>query len=258
MATAGTGATLAAPATVVHFWPREPASVPQARHALRAALAAWGLSALTDEAEVVLTELVTNAVQHCGTGDGRIETRCSPLPRRAAGVRLEVHDGDAAQLPVLGRPADEGVRGRGLQIVDAVARHMWGVTMREGRPGKVVWAHVGGDVDDVAPYCEASARLGPGLVGQVLALGERVAPDLVADPLLCFFEAGHVDGHVALAYDHLDGADAGAVWARWEDGEARARTVCVLPDCPSPGPGDAGGCSLFTGHPGRHTWEWAG
>ncbi|WP_240969670.1 ATP-binding protein [Actinacidiphila epipremni] len=252
MAPASTAAPLVSPAPVVQLWPAAPASVPQARHALRAVLVGWGLGGLGDEAEVVLAELLTNAVEHAAGGP--VGTRL--LRRGRGGVRLEVWDGDAYRLPALGKAGEEQVRGRGLQIVDAVTRHAWGVATREGQPGKVVWAHIGGEVEESAPYCHASVRLGPGLTSQVLALGARIAPDLVAATLLCYLEARHLGGHVALAYDHLDGPDAGAVWARWEEGETRARAICVLPDCPALGPGDVGGCSLFAAHPGRHTWEW--
>lgn len=260
MATPSTGtapvppAQAPAPAPVVDLWPQAPASVPRARHALRRNLAAWGLEALADDAEVVLAELVTNAVEHARAAGGQIETRCGPLPR-SAGVRLEVHDADAFRMPVLGRSAEGEVRGRGLQLVNALTHQMWGVTSRQGAPGKVVWAHVGGEADDTAPYCEASVQLGPRLVAQVLALDEGVAPELVARTLLCFLESGHADDHAALVYDHLEGADAGAVWSRW-GGDARPRAVSVLADCPVSGSGGAGGCSLFAAHSGRHTWEW--
>lgn len=253
MATAATGATPVLPVPVVGFWPQTAASVRRARHSVRGTLTVWGLSALADDAELVVGELVTNAVRHCHVDGGQIETRCIPLPR-AAGVRLEVHDADAYSVPALRAPVPDDTGGRGLQLVDAVTRHMWGVRTREGAPGKLVWAHLGTGVQDRAGYCTANALLGPNLTNQVLTLAGEIVPGLVARKLLCFLESGHPGGHFGLVYDHLEGADAGAVWTGWGDG-APTR-VDVLPDCPAHGPLDAGACSLFAEHAGRHSWAW--
>lgn len=48
-----------------------------------------------------------------------------PLPR-SAGVRPEVHDPDPYRMPALRAPLPDGTGGRGLQLVDAVTRHMAG------------------------------------------------------------------------------------------------------------------------------------
>lgn len=261
MATAATGATPVLPAPVVGFWPQTAASVRQARHSVRETLTAWGLSALADDAELVVGELVTNAVQHSRVPGGQIETRCIPLPR-SAGVRLEVHDADPYRTPALRSPAPDDTGGRGLQLVDAVTGHMWGVRTREGAPGKLIWVHLGALVSDRVDYCTADGLLGPNLTHQVLALAGGVVPGLVARKLLCFLECGHPGGHFGLVYDHLEGVDAGAVWTRWGDGAPA--WVAVLPDCPAYGPAeagadagaDAGACSLFAEHAGRHSWEW--
>ncbi|UWE08681.1 ATP-binding protein [Actinacidiphila bryophytorum] len=254
MATAGTGAAVVAvPAAVVGVWPRTAASVRRARLSVREAVAAWGMSALADDAALVVGELVTNAVQHSRAAGGEIETRCIPLPR-SAGVRIEVHDGDPYGMPALRAPLPDDTGGRGLQLVDAVTRHMWGVRTREGAPGKLIWAHLGAAVSDRADYCTADDRLGLNLATRVLALGGGAAPDLVAHKVLCFLEFGHPGGHFGLVYDHLEGAAAGAVWMRWGDGTPAS--VAVLADCPAHGPDDTGACSLFSGHVGRHSWEW--
>jgi hypothetical protein len=240
---------------VVEVWPHAPASVPGARRALRRTLAAWRMDAVADDAEVVLAELVTNAVEHAQPGAGHIETWCSLLPGRA-GVRLEVHDPDAYRTPVLGRPVEDAVRGRGLQLVDALTRHMWGVATRRGGAGKLVWAHVGAEGAGAGEggSCHAYVRLGAVLAAEVMDLGENVALDLVARTLLCGLEPGHPGDHAGLVYDHLDGPDAGAVWSRWAGG-GPPRTVTVLPDCPGLGPTGTDACCLFAAHPGRHTWE---
>ncbi|MCX4964154.1 ATP-binding protein [Streptomyces sp. NBC_00654] len=122
---------------VVLRWSRHPRQVGRARAALRAALAAWGLSSVQDSAELVLSELLTNAGRHARVSPGReIETRFIPV---GGGVRIEVHDASEAP-PVTRRAAPESTDGRGLFIVSALARS-WGIGERNG-PGKFVWAHV--------------------------------------------------------------------------------------------------------------------
>lgn len=242
-------------APVVEVWPQAPASVPGARRALRETLTAWRMEALADDAELVLAELVTNAIEHCRPGAGHIETWASVLPGRA-GVRLEVHDPDAYRMPSLAKPLDDQVRGRGLQLVDALTKHMWGVTTRAGAPGKLVWAHVGAEArtDGAGASCHAYTRVGPALAADVFALAANVTLELVARTLLCVLERGHPGDHFGLVYDHLDGPDAGAVWSRWT--AAPPLHVTVLPDCPDLEPSGSSACCLFAAHAGRHTWEW--
>ncbi len=100
----------------------------QARRFTRATLAAWGLSPLADVTELLVSELVTNALRHAGP------------PRQLRLFRdrsLTVEVADAAhQVPLL-RPIDEGVEsGRGMRLVNELA-HRWG--SRATRHGKVVW-----------------------------------------------------------------------------------------------------------------------
>jgi serine/threonine-protein kinase RsbW len=264
MATTRTGPTPVPPAVipapspaepVVWSWPQTPKAVPLARRALRETLAAWRAEEVADDAELVLAELLSNAVEHARAGSGIVETRCGPLPR-GAGVRVEVCDGDAFRVPVLGSGAEDAARGRGLHLVDVLTHRMWGVASREDVPGKVVWAHVGGAAEHSAPYCEAVAILGTRLAARVLALGEDVASDLIARRLVCALERGHEGDHAGLVYDHLAGPDAGAVWSGWGGTRARPRGAEVRPDCPAHGP--TTGCALFAAHAGRHTWEWDG
>ena len=94
---------------------------------------------LVGEAEIVASELLTNAVRHARPlSDGTIRVRWKI---RADVVEVEVTDGGGATVP---RPAPRTVwlsSGRGLRIVRALA-HEWGVT--EDRTGNVVWATLGG------------------------------------------------------------------------------------------------------------------
>ena len=108
---------------------RDPREVSRARRLTRQTLADWGLQAASETAEVLVGELVTNAVRHAHTGAVGLRLV------RADALLCEVSDDDQA-LPTLmsAGPQDEG--GRGLRIVSRLARQ-WGVS-RQGS-GKSVW-----------------------------------------------------------------------------------------------------------------------
>ncbi|MBR7744272.1 ATP-binding protein [Phycicoccus sp. BSK3Z-2] len=94
---------------------------------------------LVGEAEIVASELLTNAVRHARPlSDGTIRVRWKI---RGDVVEVEVTDGGGTTVPT---PAPRTVwlqSGRGLRIVRSLA-HEWGVT--EDRTGNVVWATLGG------------------------------------------------------------------------------------------------------------------
>ncbi|MFI9061395.1 ATP-binding protein [Streptomyces sp. NPDC053429] len=92
-----------------------------------------------DAAELVVSELVTNALRHSGAPRGRdIGVR---LARREGRVRVEVSDAGAVVdlAPQTATAGDE--RGRGLAIVAALAER-WGCRPRPHGIGKAVWAEV--------------------------------------------------------------------------------------------------------------------
>jgi anti-sigma regulatory factor (Ser/Thr protein kinase) len=91
----------------------DPAQVSRAREQTRKALPQWGLGEHTDVAELIVSELVANAVVH---GDGRIEVR---LSCGAGELRAEVHD-DSAGRPVRRRPRSDDEWGRGLELIDGL------------------------------------------------------------------------------------------------------------------------------------------
>lgn len=101
-------------------------------------LSKWGLSEIRDPAELVLSELMSNAVRHARSPRGRkIQTRYQLM---TGGVRIEVHDaGDA--WPVLREPGLDAEAGRGLALIDALTQTRWGVSERGG-VGKLTWAVV--------------------------------------------------------------------------------------------------------------------
>ncbi|MFB6889085.1 SpoIIE family protein phosphatase [Kitasatospora sp. NPDC056327] len=103
----------------------------KARRFTRSTLAAWGLSALADYAELLVSELVTNALLH------------ADAPRRLRLFRdrvLTVEVSDAGgQTPQLRPFAEQDEGGRGMFLVSELAQR-WG--SRLTRDGKVVWAEL--------------------------------------------------------------------------------------------------------------------
>ncbi|WP_425575617.1 ATP-binding protein [Streptomyces gobitricini] len=105
-------------------------AVPGVRCALRELLRHWGEPGVPDVAELLTSELVTNALIH--TEHGAVVT-ATMTPRT---LRVEVRD-FATALPTPYAPAiDDGTHGRGLVLVQALA-DAWGV-LTHG-VGKVVW-----------------------------------------------------------------------------------------------------------------------
>ncbi|MEU6574439.1 SpoIIE family protein phosphatase [Streptomyces sp. NPDC046805] len=114
----------------VAYWFLEPEETApgRARRLIRGALAEWGLDDLSDAVELLVSEVVTNAVRYASR----------PITLRLLRtdvLRCEVGD-DVPQLPRLrqARATDEG--GRGLYLVNRLARR-WGATRLS--TGKVVW-----------------------------------------------------------------------------------------------------------------------
>jgi anti-sigma regulatory factor (Ser/Thr protein kinase) len=107
----------------------------------RAAFAAWGVlldPAVRAQAELLLTELVTNAVRHGGAHSGAIIAVGFQLSTQR--LRIAVRDpgpGFEWRPRRASRPPAEG--GYGLLLVDEIARR-WGVERVDGRT--VVWAEI--------------------------------------------------------------------------------------------------------------------
>ncbi|MFF4957664.1 SpoIIE family protein phosphatase [Streptomyces sp. NPDC001222] len=110
-------------------FPSDPAIVATARTLVDRQLASWGLGDLSFTTELVISELVTNAIRYAR---GTIQVRLI----RDRTLICEVTDGSSA-APHLrhSRATDEG--GRGLLLVAQLA-HRWG-TRRNDR-GKTIWA----------------------------------------------------------------------------------------------------------------------
>ncbi|WP_405958594.1 SpoIIE family protein phosphatase [Streptomyces phaeochromogenes] len=118
------------PPDSVGYWHLDPhpLTAGQARRLTRRALRRWGLESMLDSTELMVSEVVTNAV--------RFASRPIALRLlRTDVLRCEVTD-DSSQVPRMrqAQPGDEG--GRGLFLVDQLAQR-WGATRLS--TGKVVW-----------------------------------------------------------------------------------------------------------------------
>ncbi|WP_254400986.1 SpoIIE family protein phosphatase [Streptomyces sp. AC555_RSS877] len=114
----------------VAYWLLEPedAAPGRARRLVRRALERWGLEELSDSVELLVSEVVTNAVRYAARP---VTLRLL----RTEVLRCEVGD-DVPQLPRVrqARPIEEA--GRGLYVVNQLSRR-WGATRLS--TGKVVW-----------------------------------------------------------------------------------------------------------------------
>jgi anti-sigma regulatory factor (Ser/Thr protein kinase) len=116
----------------------DPADVSRARKHVRSTLSAWALAEHTGLAELIVNELVTNAICH---GKGPIEVR---LSYASCTLRAEVHDHGAGR-PVRLHADCDMESGRGLDLVDALAGEYGGergVTDDCSGPGKTVYVVV--------------------------------------------------------------------------------------------------------------------
>jgi anti-sigma regulatory factor (Ser/Thr protein kinase) len=127
--------------------PADPISASRARRLVSRACRAWGLQHIAGDAELVVTELVENAIRHAGTAcDLDIELSEGDL-------RIMATDGSTApprrRYPGLDRPG-----GRGLLLIEKLCRD-WGFEIPEH--GKGVWA-----ILSAAPPPSAASIVGTG------------------------------------------------------------------------------------------------
>jgi anti-sigma regulatory factor (Ser/Thr protein kinase) len=108
--------------------PAESCMVPETRAMVRERLRKWELTEISDTVELLVSELVTNALVH---GAGEIALRLI----RTSTLLCEVSD-DGSELPHLCSADDNAESGRGLQLVSFLAER-WGNNRTE--TGKVVW-----------------------------------------------------------------------------------------------------------------------
>jgi serine/threonine-protein kinase RsbW len=120
--------------TVVRRFPAACVSVREARHFLLEHLRGDGNEDLASLA-LMLSELATNAVQHADTAF-EVDITISP-ESQGRSVHVRVTD-EAPGFPVPQTAPPDGLRGRGLCIVESLA-DSWGIEVQRGRTGKTVW-----------------------------------------------------------------------------------------------------------------------
>lgn len=115
-----------------------PDAAGRARSFARSALNAWGLGELADDVELVVTELLANAIRHAWPNrhgdDGDLALW---LLRENNGCMCVVTD-PSDSAPSLRQPGLSGENGRGLHVIHALSDH-WGWSPLSEH-GKAVWA----------------------------------------------------------------------------------------------------------------------
>jgi anti-sigma regulatory factor (Ser/Thr protein kinase) len=95
--------------------------------------ATYGIGQEREVAELIASELVTNAVRHAGTPITLTLRLTGPL------LRVSVRDGSNGQVQPVQLTDETAESGRGLSLVDALA-FRWGTVFLHS--GKTVWATV--------------------------------------------------------------------------------------------------------------------
>jgi anti-sigma regulatory factor (Ser/Thr protein kinase) len=162
-----------------------PTEVRLLRRAAAKQLSRWGVPAVTDEAELLVTELATNVVKHVGEG----ASATLILERTGERLRLEVHDKSQLAPSLKSAQCDEEC-GRGLHLLAALAVD-WGTVLTA--VGKAVWCEIPiGEGSDCRRIERALGMLeayrGPGWCAEVSGSGwgiglEESAVELIADLL---------------------------------------------------------------------------
>jgi GAF domain-containing protein/anti-sigma regulatory factor (Ser/Thr protein kinase) len=194
-------------------------AVPRARRFVQQLLSGSAAAGLTDDVELVVTELVTNALIHA---EPPLQVA---VEVHGDVVRVEVADGSRL-APLRSVAAEDAMTGRGLSLVEALSAG-WGVEPRGS--GKVVWARltidtepgrveagadVDVDIDDVlAQWPDLADTAGPipgvrrhtatigGVPTELLLAAKAHVDNLVREFTLA--EAGAVAGQTAMMSPHL-------------------------------------------------------
>lgn len=114
--------------------PHEPSSAGLARTYLRGVLDDWGTPERVEDAMLLLTELIANAVIH-GSAEVRLDVDIEDSV-----LKVRVADGS----PVIPQKPDGSASGRGLGIVESLSDR-WGIEPNNGIvDGKTVWFELKG------------------------------------------------------------------------------------------------------------------
>ncbi|MFE4966459.1 ATP-binding protein [Streptomyces sp. NPDC056660] len=198
----------------------EPEEVAALRRILRLHLGIWGLHDITHEAQLCMSELVANVINHVGHGT----PATLAVSMSGSRLRIEVHDPATRALPTLIEAGLDSEAGRGMALVDGLADR-WGVQLHPDR--KVTWCELVTGLSSAGGHCgsprvtRAEALLG--LYGATrqpqamapsklsMAVSEEAAIDVIAD-LLHWLRAHGCDAEDALdrAQTHFEAeVDAG-------------------------------------------------
>ncbi|MBB4783748.1 ATP-binding protein [Streptomyces rapamycinicus] len=112
----------------------EPLQLAGLRRAVKAELAAWGMSALVEEAQLIATELASNVIKHVGQGAAATLV----LVADADQLRVELHDNSHKEPQSLS-PTSDDESGRGIQLLTGLSA-TWG-TIRTAA-GKGIWCEL--------------------------------------------------------------------------------------------------------------------
>ncbi|WP_328513817.1 ATP-binding protein [Streptomyces mirabilis] len=167
-----------------------PAEVRLLRRAVAKQLSQWGMPTAADEAELLVTELVTNVIKH--VGDGASATLI--LEWRRERLRVEVHD-KSRTVPSLRAAICDDECGRGLHLLAALAVD-WGTVLTA--VGKAVWCEISLDSGRACRRLERavealeSYQVTSGGAAMEMRTGlEEAAVELIADLLHWTAARGH-------------------------------------------------------------------
>lgn len=110
-------------------------SVRKARELVRSLCTESGIQADPDIVLLLVSELVSNAIQHA---QGTVEVSAREV---GSTLRVEVRDG-SSELPRLHDHSVDSISGRGLQMVERLADR-WGTESGGPGLGKTVWFEIG-------------------------------------------------------------------------------------------------------------------
>ncbi|MER0480886.1 ATP-binding protein [Streptomyces sp. NBC_00400] len=128
----------------VHPFTARPAGVAELRRLTSLYLERWGLSGVVDAAQLCVSELATNVINHVGEGAAAVLS----VMVRDAHLRISVRDAESGRFPRLLGVAPTSETGRGLGLVAAMADR-WGVTA--AAHGKTTWC-------EISASCTAQVR----------------------------------------------------------------------------------------------------
>ena len=124
----------------------QPTAPSVVRGHVRAVAGEWGLVGLADTAELLASEIATNAVQASQRLRIRADLAAVPVIRpwvTTNGVSMVIHVWDGSdEMPVIKDVAADEENGRGLMLVAALSKD-WGAYRKA--QGKVVWVMAAAD-----------------------------------------------------------------------------------------------------------------